>query len=102
MEIVDIFDRKEYRMFFIFFLINFSTFFLISDYMPDKFPVISYRISLTVLVSYNIYCIFIRTSFDNNYIQILQLKLKILNPYFASFIGLVSTAIKMPIFIKKF
>ena len=99
MEIVEIFERKEYRMFFIFFLINFTTIFLISDYMPDKFPVISYRISLTALVSYNIYCIFIRSSFDNIYIQILQLKLKILNPYFASFIGLVSTAITFLFYI---
>ena len=95
MKIVNIFSQKEYRMYFIFILINYVTFFQISDYMPDNLAVILYRIIFTFLVLYNIFCIFIQSSFESKYCQILQIKLKIINPFFASFLGLLSTAITM-------
>ena len=90
MEFVRIFNQEEYRMFFIFFSINFITILLISDYMPDIYPIITYRICFTLFVSYNIYCIFIVSSFDSIYLKILQIKLQKINPLFASFIGLLS------------
>ena len=90
MKVVNIFRKKEYFMLFKFFLLNFITILLISDYIPNEFPKKVYRISFTIFSLYNIYCIFIESSFDNKFLQILQIKLHKINLYFASFLGFVS------------
>ena len=89
MKIVNIFEKKEYFMLFKFFVFNIFTFLFYSDYVKNNL-LIYYKISLTVFSLYNIYCIFIESTFDNKYLQVLQIKLQNKNSFFISFIGLIS------------
>ena len=100
MKIVDIFSKKEYLMFFNFFLFHFIAFLLLSDYMPDILPLKLYRISFAFFLLYNEYCIFLESSFDNKLLKLLQNKLQKINLFFASFIGLLSVFFSFMFFIK--
>ena len=88
MKVVNILRKKEYFMFFKFVLFHFITMLLISDYLPHIVKKI-YRINFSVFSLYNIYCIFIESSFDNKFVKILQNELHKYNLFFASFLGLV-------------
>ena len=84
MKIINIFEKKESFMLVKFFIPNIFSFFLYSNYVPYEPLVIIYKASLTIFSLYNIYCIFIESSFENNSLRLLQIKLNKYNFYLFS------------------
>ena len=95
MKIINIFEKKEYFMLLKFFITNIFSFFLYSDYVPYEPFIIIYKASLTIFSLYNIYCIFIESSFENNSLRLLQIKLNKYNFYLFSLFTLLSIAFTM-------
>ena len=89
MKIVNIFEKKQHLMLVLLFLFNTLTIFLFSNYLTNDSPIIVYLLNYTAFSLYMIYCIFIESSFENNYFRLLQIKLiRIIR--ISSLIGLIS------------
>ena len=89
MEIINIFRKKEYFIFFLFHLFIIISTIIIYDYIRNTLFCKILIISFIILSFYFIYCIFLESSFEYKSLQILQIKLSE-KLCLISFIGLVS------------
>jgi len=92
MKLVNIFEKNEYKMLLILFAFNILTIYIFSDYLINDIAIKIYFIGFTYFSIYSIYCFFIESSFDNKYLQILQIKLERFISI-ASFLGLTSVSL---------
>ena len=89
MEIINIFRKKEYFIFFLFHLFIIISTIIIYDYIRNTLFFKILMLSFILLSFYFIYCIFLESSFEYKSLQILQIKLSE-KLCLISFIGLVS------------
>ena len=92
MELVNIFEKTEYKMLFILFAFNILTIYIFSNYLINDIGIKIYLIGFNYFSLYTIYCIFIESSFDSKYLQLLQIKLGSFISII-SFLGLTSVAL---------
>jgi len=92
MELVNIFEKKEYKILFILFAFNILTIYIFSNYLINDIGIKIYLIGFNYFSLYTIYCIFIESSFDSKYLQLLQIKLGSFISII-SFLGLTSVAL---------
>ena len=84
--------KKEYKILFILFAFNILTIYIFSNYLINDIGIKIYLIGFNYFSLYTIYCIFIESSFDSKYLQLLQIKLGSFISII-SFLGLTSVAL---------
>ena len=97
MYIINIFNRSEYFISFLFLLFNFIGFLLYSKYMSDislQTLIISFIISFSCYLSF----IFLESEFDSNILKVFQMKLE-KKITFIIFINISITSVSLIIFL---